>query len=131
MGETRRSFDPEFRAGAVRIVRESGKSIASVAKDLEINAGTLANWMQMDRLACEQDGNGELAEEIGVDPKTVERWVSTGRTPHPGIAHRAAAVLREDLAHLWPAIEQGRRRSRGSGELVAAHPTRSSAPLDM
>ncbi|MCA2230161.1 transposase [Nonomuraea aurantiaca] len=37
MGETRRSFDPEFRAGAVRIVRETGKSIAQVAKDLGIN----------------------------------------------------------------------------------------------
>ncbi|MEV7013924.1 helix-turn-helix domain-containing protein [Streptosporangium sp. NPDC051022] len=73
----------------------------------------------------------QLAEEVGVDPKTVERWVNTGRTPHPNIAHRAAVVLREDLAHLWPAIERGRRRSQGSGELVAAYPTRSSAPLDM
>lgn len=63
MGETRRRFDPEFRAGAVRIVRETGKSIAQVAKDLGINAGTLANWVQMDRLAREQDTNGdELAE---------------------------------------------------------------------
>ncbi|WP_431897207.1 transposase [Nonomuraea sp. bgisy101] len=63
MGETRRRFDPDFRAGAVRIVRETGKPIAQVAKDLGINAGTLANWAQMDRLAREQDTNGgELAE---------------------------------------------------------------------
>ncbi|MEV2273410.1 transposase [Nonomuraea africana] len=63
MGETRRRFEPEFRAGAVRIVRETGKPIAQVAKDLGINAGTLANWVQMDRLAREQDaGSGELAE---------------------------------------------------------------------
>ncbi|WP_433248965.1 transposase [Streptosporangium sp. CA-135522] len=53
MGETRRRFDPEFRAGAVRIVWETGKSIAQVAKDLGINAGTMANWVQMDRLARE------------------------------------------------------------------------------
>ncbi|MFD1503785.1 transposase [Streptosporangium lutulentum] len=60
---SRRRFDPEFRAGAVRIVQETGKSIAQVAKDLGINAGTLANWVQMDRLAREQDTNGgELAE---------------------------------------------------------------------
>jgi transposase len=63
VGETRRRFDPDFRAGAVRIVRETGKPIAQVAKDLGINAGTLANWVQMDRLAREQDTNGgELAE---------------------------------------------------------------------
>jgi transposase len=63
VGETKRRFDPEFRAGAVRIVQETEKPIAQVAKDLGINAGTLANWVQMDRLAREQDTNGgELAE---------------------------------------------------------------------
>ncbi|MEU1238596.1 transposase [Micromonospora aurantiaca] len=39
MAETRRQFDPEFRAGAVRIVRETGKSIAQVARDLGVNSG--------------------------------------------------------------------------------------------
>ena len=42
MAETRRRFDPHFRQGAVRIVRETGKSIAQVAHDLRINDGTLA-----------------------------------------------------------------------------------------
>jgi transposase-like protein len=50
MGETRRQYDPEFREGAVRIVRETGKSIAAVARDLGINAGTLANWVNKDKI---------------------------------------------------------------------------------
>ena len=37
MGEARRKFDKDFREGAVRLVRETGKPIAQVARDLGIN----------------------------------------------------------------------------------------------
>jgi transposase len=63
MAETRRRFDPEFRAGAVRIVRETGKSIAQVARDLGINDGTLANWVKKDREARGEAEAGQLSED--------------------------------------------------------------------
>ena len=44
MGETRRKFDRDFREGAVRLVRETGKPIVQVARDLGIHDGTLGNW---------------------------------------------------------------------------------------
>jgi transposase len=37
----RRKYDAEFREGAVTIVRETGKPIAEVARDLGMGAGTL------------------------------------------------------------------------------------------
>jgi len=55
MSVMRRSFDLEFREGAVRIVRETGKSIAQVARDLGISENTLWNWVKADRV-----GRGEV-----------------------------------------------------------------------
>jgi transposase len=55
--ETR--FDPEFREGAVRVWRETGKPIAQVARDLGINEGTLGNWIARDQAA--RDGSDSLS----------------------------------------------------------------------
>ena len=57
--DSRRKFDPEFREGAVRIVRETGKPIAQIVRDLDINAGTLGNWVAKDR--AEREGTQRLS----------------------------------------------------------------------
>ncbi len=53
MAESRRKFYAEFREGAVRIVTETGKSAAEVARDLGINETTLASWVSRARRARE------------------------------------------------------------------------------
>jgi transposase len=62
MAETRRKFDHDFREGAVRLVRETGRPIAEVARDLGINAGTLGNWVNVDKRR-RGDGTGALDED--------------------------------------------------------------------
>ena len=62
MAETRRKFDRDFKEGAVRLVRETGRPIAQVAKDLGINEGTLGNWVNADRRR-RGEGNGALGED--------------------------------------------------------------------
>ena len=62
MPERRRRFDQEFREGAVRIVRETGKPIAQIARDLDVNAGTLGNWVAQDR-AQRQGSDGLTADD--------------------------------------------------------------------
>jgi transposase len=92
MGETRRRFDQEFKEGAVRLVRETGRPIAQIARELGINEGTLGNWVGMDRRRRESgDGalseseraelvrlraeNAELAMERDVLKRSVHLWV--------------------------------------------------------
>ena len=90
--EARRKFDQQFKEGAVRIVRETGKPIAQVARDLGIHQGTLGRWVNGDRRAREGgDGrldesereelkrlrveNAELAMERDVLKRSVALWV--------------------------------------------------------
>src|SRR5215217_6605076 len=61
MPEIRKRYDREFREGAVRIVEETGKSIALVARDLGVNEGTLGNWVQRARDA--RDGSSSLSKD--------------------------------------------------------------------
>jgi transposase-like protein len=74
----------------VTIVRETGKPIVEVARDLGIGAGTLGNWVKKDRLASgEESGtrvdpgyvrglereNAELRMERDVLKRSVVLWV--------------------------------------------------------
>ena len=65
MAETRRQFDQQFRDGAARIVRETGKPIVQVAKDLGVNPGTLGNWVKRDRITSGPGATGKGAAPCG------------------------------------------------------------------
>ena len=67
--------------------------------------------------------NHALADAIGVDTKTVARWVTTARPPHPRLRRRAAEVLGVPVAVLWPEFSTP---ADGIGELVALYPTRAA-----
>lgn len=42
----RREFTPEFKAGAVKLVLEEGKSTTQVAQDLDLTESALRIWVQ-------------------------------------------------------------------------------------
>jgi transposase len=71
---TRRKFDEAFREGAVRIVVETGKSIAQVARELGIHPGTLENWVAKERRAG--NGDGRLNEDERAELVRLRREVA-------------------------------------------------------
>src|SRR5262245_49538377 len=92
MGETRRKFDRDFREGAVRLVRETGKPVEQVARGLGINEGPLGTGVKAEKRrrgdgtgALDEDGraelarlrkeNAELARERDVLKRSVALWV--------------------------------------------------------
>ncbi len=45
MTQGRRNYTAEYREEAVRLVLDSGRSVAAVARELGVNEGTLGNWV--------------------------------------------------------------------------------------
>lgn len=72
----------------------------------------------------------EFAERVGVDPKTVERWITKDRTPHRAHRMSAAAILNKTEVYLWPSTEADpRTRSATRAEFLDLYPSRGAVPL--
>jgi transposase len=65
IGDATAKFRSRVPGGAVRIVRETGKPIAQVARELGLNEGTLGRWVNLDRRV--RDGEGSLSENERVE----------------------------------------------------------------
>jgi transposase len=95
MSNTGNRYDTEFRKDAVRLVKESGRSAASVAKDLGINPQTLRNWMGTDKkikspdkakimeleteLRAEKRRNKDLEESVTILKKAAAIFAENNR----------------------------------------------------
>ncbi|MGY4100497.1 helix-turn-helix domain-containing protein [Nocardia sp. R16R-3T] len=74
----------------------------------------------------------DVADKTGVDAKTVERWITKGRTPYPRHRHTIAALVRESENYLWPdAVPLERRVEAAESEVVKIYPHRNSIPTDL
>ena len=63
MPRTRPPYPREFREEAVRLARESGKSIPQIAKDLGMSEQSLHNWVKQADLDAGRRADGLTTEE--------------------------------------------------------------------
>ena len=59
----RRSFTADFKAGAVRLVLDEGKSVTRVARDLGLTASSLTRWVAQERADRTQGLTGLTSSE--------------------------------------------------------------------
>ena len=60
---TRRNFSDEYKAGAVALVLNEGKSVAQVAKDLDLTPSSLGKWVEQARADAGKSNRGTLTTE--------------------------------------------------------------------
>ena len=67
MGKTRRTYTPEFKAEAVRLITEQGYSVAEAARSLGLHETLLRSWKQALQAQGDQafpgQGNPPAVEE--------------------------------------------------------------------
>lgn len=74
----------------------------------------------------------DVAPRLNVDPKTVERWITTERVPYPKHRHKLAVVLRQSEAYLWPnAVANSRATEINESEIIKTYPHRNAVPSDL
>jgi transcriptional regulator with XRE-family HTH domain len=70
----------------------------------------------------------QLGDRLGVDHKTVERWIA-GRLPYRKYRFAIASQLGLDEGYLWPdALSREQVAAASEGELLAIYPHRSDVP---
>ena len=59
----RRQFTEEFKTGAVRLVLDEGKTVGAVARDLDLTASALRQWVEHARAEQTQGKSGLMKAE--------------------------------------------------------------------
>src|SRR5215510_14299880 len=59
----RRRFTTEFKAGAVRLVLDEGKTIGAVARELDLTASALGHWVAREQAERTKGRTGLTSEE--------------------------------------------------------------------
>ena len=90
----RRVFTEEFKAGAVRLVLDGGKTVGRTARELDLTESALRNWVRRER-ADRTKGRTGLTTEEREELRRLRKEVRTLRTERE-ILKKAAAFFAKD-----------------------------------
>lgn len=90
----RRSFTPEQKADAVRLVRETG-SVSKVVEDLDLTESSLRNWMKQAEIDEGRGPAGALTTEEREELQRLRRETRTLRMERDFLKKAAAFFAKE------------------------------------
>jgi transposase len=92
----RRSFTKEFKGGAVRLVRESGKSVPTVARDLDLTETALRSWVRQAEIDAGRGAPGALTTDERAELAGLRREVRTLRMERDILKKATAFFAKEN-----------------------------------
>src|SRR5918996_2718961 len=93
----RRAFATEFKAEAVRLVRESGKSVPTVARELDLTETALRSWVRQAEVDAGRGAPGGLTSEEREELGRLRRETRTLRMERD-ILKKATAFFAKESA---------------------------------
>src|SRR5439155_12054418 len=110
----RRAFTKEFKAQAVRIVRESGKAIGAVARELDLTETALRSWVRQAEIDAGRGAPGALTTEEREELGRLRRENRTLRMERD-ILKKATAFFAKEHPGGSRSSSRRRPRSRSGG----------------
>ena len=92
----RRNFSDEFKAGAVSLVLDKGKSIAQVSKDLDLTPSSLGKWVEQARADAGKSTRGTLTTEEKEELSRLRKEVRELRLEREILKKAAAFFAKEN-----------------------------------
>ena len=92
----RRAFTKEFKAGALQLVRESGKSVPIVARDLDLTETALRSWVRQAEIDAGRGQPGALTTDERAELAQLRREVRTLRMERDILKKATAFFAKEN-----------------------------------
>ena len=99
----RRTFTDEFKANAVRLVLDEGKSVGAAARDLDLTESSLRNWVERAR----------------ADRTHGRTWLTTAEREELARLRKENRILQEEREILKKAAAGSRRRCNAGRQSIS------------
>jgi len=95
--QARRKFTAEYKAEVVRLVRDGGKTIGQVSRDLDLTVSAVRQWVKQSEIDARKGGTGALTTAERAELVALRREARQLRMEREILKKAAAFFAKESL----------------------------------